>query len=270
MTWSIYHQADFDTSSDYGLFWEYHFNTFLPTRGWTTTQGVPPGGSLTTSGYEVFQCSKTFTLPDATTVTKFYVYHMRTDFAQVTIYEWDGVNFGNSSQQRNTPSNMGTVWGLNATRECTWLVSDESTDAWIMFTNNNAYIAAAELPHAGWLGAEMPDWAYPSSTSSVAGEAAFVNGQQMQFHLGDSILGGQYLLTNSFLYSYSTAGSLTYSYNTLNDLYMKFNGTTNAQITMYADGASSVLVDGTYYLDLRPNSQNGFMLETGNTDLGVL
>ena len=115
MTWSIYHQADFDTSSDNALYWEYHFNTFLPTRGWTTAQGQPAGGSLSTSGYEIFQCSKTFTLPDTTTVTKHYVYYMRIGFAQATIYEWDNVDFDASAQQLGNLTGMSTVWGIGST-----------------------------------------------------------------------------------------------------------------------------------------------------------
>ena len=260
MTWSIYHQADFDTSqsANYGAFWEYHFNTFLPTRGWTTTQGQPANGSLATNGYEIFQCSKTFTLPDTTTKTQHYVYHFRPGFGTVTIYEWDNVDFAASSSQRAAINSMSTVWAIGSVRECTWLVSDESPDAWIMLSNNR-YVAATELPTAGWLGTDMPDYAYPGSISDrrsrASGNASASSKTRrgwntrpivpLQLHRGD-----QYLLLQH------TARPL---------LQVQQH---NLRLDDHAGRGPCIRADRWHLPGCNPTPE--LMLDTGNTDLGIL
>ncbi|MAH29415.1 MAG: hypothetical protein CL959_01870 [Euryarchaeota archaeon] len=271
MTWSIAHQANFDLSgaNGYSAAHDYHFLTFLPSRGWTVTKGQPTNGSLPTTNNAIYQCSKTFTLPDATTTTKHWVYHLRFDFGIVETYSWDNVDFGTSAVTLRSESNvMSVLGGQGNNTEFTWLASDEHQDAWIMLSADNTYVGGASIPVDGWLHNGY-DNLYPGLIANSNGYFCIKDASSGYFGFIGNTVVNSYLMTNTFFYATAnTAGN--YSYNTLNDFYLRMNGTQISTTAMSATGPASVLIDGRYYLDLRPNSNTSLMLDTDQTDLGVL
>ena len=97
MTWSLAYSQSFTTAGNLasGLGpWEYHFETWLPTKGWTISEdedggiGSGPYGSTQSKFYGV---EKTFTNAAGNTYDFKYIVELNFGFRYVIYYPWTGV-----------------------------------------------------------------------------------------------------------------------------------------------------------------------------------
>lgn len=270
MTWSIAHQGTFSESTNTEhSYWDYHFMTFLPTKGWTVTKGAPASataGEFTSPG-SVYQVEKAFTMPDGSTQTVRIIHYFRWSSSLYSAYTWDGVDFTNNHTFRLYFSSMSGFWQTASTAEGYWLVSDESEDAWMLLLGGR--MMSTSFPVDGWV--VDFDLAYHHShANSNNGYAVNLNSQALYAGMVNSFSSNAYVMTNSWLMGIGAGTASTYSINTLTDTFLRINGSQSGGAVIQAQSPSSVLLNGNYYIDLYPGSVIGLMLDTDQFDAGIL
>lgn len=270
MTWSIYHEDTYDHTVSGGVsdLWEYHFETFLPTRGYTTTPDELGGiGGLGSDGqnYSTWGLERTFTFADGSTFDYKAIWYLRFPYGQVTAYDWDGTTGSGGGAVHVNDTGFYNFYVNQSGIRAKWLVSDEDTDAWLFMVEGE--ILGGSFGMSGLFFNLNSFDLLPMVVSNDAVHA----GNTLAIYCGyaGGLSDTSYVMTNNFPISRNPNNS-TYGFNQNSDLYLRINGSTSGNALYEADAPASVQLGGTYYLDLRPNEVTGVMLETGATDLGVL
>ena len=277
MTWTITHQQAFTT--DYTLAggrapWDYFFDTWLPSKGWTVTDdergGIAQGDYPYTWAQSLWKgVQKTFTDALGDTKDVSYIVAVDLDDRHISYYQWDGTVGGGidvASRYTNT-TNANITSSSNPT---TWrfLSSDQDTDHWMVFKDSNK-IVSYSFPYSQVFLTSSNNQIMPALIRDNDSSAWLESGLDMYGRIGGETFAlPAYLLTPNL-----TWGNATYynsiAMNTMPDILMKVNGTTASKATLSATNPVSLLIDGTYYMDLAPSASVSYLLETGAADLGV-
>ena len=277
MTWTITHQQAFTT--DYTLAggrapWDYYFDTWLPSKGWTVTDdergGMVSGDYPYSYNICVFKGIQK-TLTDALGNTKVisYIVVIDLNYRYVSWYLWDGTPGGGidlSSAWVNTNNNSIT----SSSNPTTWrfLTSDQDTDHWMVLKDGDTIVSYffpfAQVFLSSSNNEIVPSLIYDDSTYSWLGNSASMEGRIG----GTTFKESAYLITPNFTWGHQSYYQ-TVAINTMPDMLLKVNGTTTSQARLQSNAPTSLLIDGTYYMDLAPSLSTSYLLETGNSDLGV-
>jgi hypothetical protein len=275
MTWSITHEQEYTTTNAGNATdkepWEYYFETFLPSKGWTVSAGET--GGLDASNYPFsynlaafWGVSKTVTDALGNSHTRSFIVSVSFNYRYIIYWEWDGTAGGGIDvAARYDQANNYVVGG--GTQTWRFLESDEDTDSWMVLTGNN--VTAFNFPPSQtFLASPLVD-DFPSLTSYGTNWGWQNVPSQMYGRIGGQAFGGTvYLLTPNFSWGHSVNTS-TVALNSNSDLLMKFDGTTSSNVAMSASSPASFAINGTYYMDLNPSASVSFVLRTGAVDFGL-
>ena len=266
MTWSVAHTATYSLStgslSSQSTPWRYHFETFLPSRGWTVRRcdGTEGYVWLDHANEDAFQCHKQFTNFDGTTFDHYSVYEFEYNVGDLNVYE------ANSDYTTLTTRYADPTWDAyeSGNKTAYWLVSDQDDDAWIFIMGG--LMKGMNLGVSGYWFA--PTWSqYPA----LVGENMYMSAGGNFIYAGfpNSAQSNSFLMTNMWLQHFGSTSSI-FAHNTLADTYHRINGVTVTYTQPNINSAASALIGGRYYLDLNPSKPQGLMLDMDQTNLGIL
>lgn len=272
MTWSLVQSFTTTATSlnkaDLSAPHTYFFETFLPTRGWTVTADETGGGSYNNTSEGMWGISKDFTFADGSVVNRSHIIELEYTFSDALVYDWTGV----AGEGRGTNRLSDTSWdhGIK-TGSVNYhiLASDENQDAFCMFGNKS--LIYYSWPSTGiYLSNVLDSEKLYSLGNLVCIDSSGVGSSLHYQGFGQSFYKTSYMLTSAFGLYTNVNGSGAYGQNVVPDTFSRMTNTTTAYGRIDGSNPSSVLIDGDYYLDMYPASDQSLLLKTGATDLGVL
>lgn len=276
MTWTIAHTQTWTTGNTVatGLGpWEYHFETFLPSRGWTITEdedgGIGTAGVMGSNASSKFYAvEKTFTNAAGATVDMKYIVELIFNYRYVAYYTWTGVaGEGASTSSVYTQTNNYSI-GQSGTSTYRWLQSDENQDSWMMCRGSDSLTAFSFPMSQAFVDFDVS--MTPSLTCQNANHMWWdASNLPIYANLGgSSIMSASYILTPNFAWA-KGSGNLTIALNDQQDILLKINGTNSgSESTTFSSGAS-LQIGAKYYFDLAPSSVTSLILDTGLVDFGA-
>jgi hypothetical protein len=275
MTWSIAHTQTFTTSASLagGLPpWEYHFETFLPAKGYTVTEdemgGITSGVAGNNSNSKFYGVKKTLTNAFGATYEYNFIIELVFSFKYIAYYPWTGVAGEGADISDHVLYTNNSSIGFNGTETWRWMETDESSGAFMVFADGDK-LTCNVFPASQIITSTMDPVVLPSLTTHNSAQAWAQATGGMYANLGGSNLAGDtYLLTPNFSWA-SSNNSLTVAVNDLSDMLLKINGTSSSSFNMTAFGAASLQIGSKFYLDLYPSSTRSILLDTGLVDVGT-
>jgi hypothetical protein len=275
MTWTIAHSQTFTTASSLALGlapWEYHFETFLPTKGYTVTEdemgGITTGAMGTNAHSKFYGVKKTLTNAFGATYEFNFIIELIFNYRYIANYPWTGVAGEGADINDYVLNTSSTSVGFNGTETWRWMETDESSDAFMALADGDR-LCSHVFPASQIITSTMDPLVLPSLISHNNAHAWAQSIGAMYANLGGSNLAGDsYLLTPNFTWANSN-NSGTVAVNDLSDMLLKINGTSSSSFNMAADSAASLQIGSKFYLDLYPSSSRSILLDTGLVDVGT-
>ena len=190
-------------------------------------------------------CSKTFTNFDGTTETHYVVYELEYDQGDIVVWRWDG---SDHTTLEYVFGDTNYSYFMSSTRRGYWLVSDEDQDAWLWYYAGT--VIAGYMPDSGRV--HIPDYNERFALINE-GSPKTLNNTNNYAGLDSANQRASYYMGNQWCLKLAGSGGLA-AVNELTDTYFRMNGTTTSYSSLGGSSSASVLIDGTYYLDLYPGS----------------
>ncbi len=275
MTWTIAHTQTFTTAATLSAGlppWEYHFETFLPTKGYTVTEdemgAITTGVMGTNANSKFYGVKKTLTNAFGATYEYNFIIELIFNYRYIATYPWTGVaGEGASTSDYLLFTSNGSV-GQTDTETWRWMETDESSDAFMVFADGDR-LCSHVFPASQIITSTMEPELLPSLVTHDNAHAWAQSLGAMYANLGGSSLAGDsYLLTPNFTWA-NTTNAGTVAANDLSDMLLKINGTNSSSFTMGANSAASLQIGSKFYLDLYPLSSRSILLDTGLVDVGT-
>ena len=250
----------------------YHFETFLPARGWTVQECSAQRGG---GDMDVWACKKTVTNRQGQTTEVRMMIEINYTDNRTRFYTWDGSDLTSNTTAFFNAVSVPYAFEYNAGNTFRWVASDQSQDSWFWFLGgrvigfNYDYASVIAGTNSTFFEGgdfrNQPALIAPLATSTTNHCRTYIGGI-CRFGWTASSLGDQTFIGDSFgcMLNQSFDG---FALNTQNDLVVRCTAATSQQ-TLGTGAADSVQWDGDFYLDLDPTDQTSLMLNTGATDLG--
>lgn len=244
----------------------YFFETFLPTVGWTVTDGHSTASGLTNAtdtAEDWWACSYTGLDFQGNSYTEHLIYEFEYSTEDINVWSWDGVAGSGAGALLYTDTNY-TLYTNDGSRKWNIFTSDAKTDAFVLTINN--YIQAM------WMGL---DCIYDSwNKDGIAWFADTTAGVRLRssgyvyFGMGGSSFNSsKNLITSLFGMHGSTAGS-AFGVNLLPDVLARYTATTTSYLASHGGAGTPTVVqfDGRNYIDYGFGNSQGVMLDIGTND----
>ena len=275
MTWTIGYQDTYTTTTTLAggrAPWDYYFDTWLVSKGWTVTN---ENGGMDASTFP-YNFSETLfkgvekTLTDALGVTKLirYVIALTFDSRYVSMFPWDGTvgggvdptDFWLDTSNSNLSAANNEVWRF--------LESDEDTDHWMVQRGSNK-ILSYSFPFSQTIltvadDTTVPNFVRDSTSYSWIGKT----NQLFAIMGGSSFSNPAYIVSPNFVWAANSYYDVS-AINSMTDILVKVNGTVSASVSLGCSAPASLLIGSKYYMDLTPSASVSFLIDTGLVDLGL-
>lgn len=248
----------------------YHFETFLPSKGWSILPGEDGGSGLGGgSNEDVWGCSKTITTLDGSTATAHYIVELEYQFTDLAISDWTGVPGEGYGSILVLNSSFDPFRRNAGSSRYIWLESDQNPDAWVLIADNK--MIGGFFGTAGYIESADPgfvtypltegDYSMPYTSSSNGFYAGLSN-----FLSADN----QFLIVPSWVYFKDSNAQTFVGYNTMTDVLVRMTDTNLGAYYIRGITPQTVEIGGKYYVDLAPSNEVGIMLDMDTTDIGLI
>lgn len=283
MTWSIVHDVTYDTTvtADKLDGWVYYMETYLPSKGYTVSVGETAGVGSVNSNEEWYGVSRTYTsfAGDGQSYTHYYVVELEGQYADITVWNWDGtpgggsssVQYGNSSYTSFIPSNT------NSSR---WIIleSDQDTEHWCVFVDGSllAFNVNKDLFFPG-VDRDVTTLTNVVADPSTGSPYFTVQGGSSTYSMGGCIPGGNTTVLTGGAYYFGTqmgwgGGARFFGFMDKNDIALRLTGSGVPYATLRSSSyqCKTFEIDGEYWLDMAPSLSASMMINTGTNNYNNL
>ena len=245
----------------------YFFETFLPTMGWTVTDGHSTASGQTNASdtaEDWWACSYTGLDFQGNSYTENIIYEFEYSSEDINVWSWDGVAGSGGGTLLYTDTNY-SLYTNDGDRKWNIFTSDSRPDTFILVINQ--YIQAMWF---GGMDCIYDTWDkdgfawFPDTTAGIRMRGS----SYVYFGMGGTTFNSSKNLITSLFSMYGSTSSGGFGVNVIPDILMRYTATTTSYMASHGGTGTPTVVqfDGRNYIDYGFGNQVGLMLDTGSND----